>query len=46
MEERQRRTETLALMERSMAQIDAARTRPAKQALREIAAELGLNLDR
>lgn len=46
MEERQRKAETLALMQRSMADIDAGRTRPAKQAIREIADELGLSLDR
>ena len=46
MEERQRKAATLELVERSMADIDAGRTRPAKQALREIAAELGLTLDR
>lgn len=46
MEERQRKAATLELMERSMADIDAGRTRPAKQALRQIAADLGLTLDR
>ena len=46
MEERQRKAATLELVERSMADIDAGRTRPAKQALREIAADLGLTLDR
>jgi antitoxin ParD1/3/4 len=46
MEERQRREATLAMMQRSMEDIDAGRTKPAKQALREIAAALGLTLDR
>jgi putative addiction module CopG family antidote len=46
MEERQRKAATLELMERSMADIDAGRTRSAKQALREVAADLGLSLDR
>jgi len=46
MEERQRKAATLELMQRSMADLDAGRTRPAKQALREIAADLGLSLDR
>jgi putative addiction module CopG family antidote len=46
MEERQRKAATLELMERSLADVDAGRTRPAKQALREIAADLGLSLDR
>jgi putative addiction module CopG family antidote len=46
MEERQRKAATLELMERSLADIHAGRTRPAKQALRQIAADLGLSLDR
>jgi len=46
MEERQRKAATLELMQRSMADFDAGRTRPAKQALREIAADLGLTVDR
>ncbi|MBL4770595.1 MAG: type II toxin-antitoxin system ParD family antitoxin [Planctomycetes bacterium] len=45
MEERQRRAETLELMERSMADIDAGRTRPAKKALKQIADKLRLHLD-
>ena len=46
MEERQRREAPLAMMQRSMEDIDAGRTRPAKQALQEIADQLGLKLDR
>ena len=46
MEQRQRKDATLALMARSLEDIDAGRTRPAKQAIREIADELGLSLDR
>ncbi len=46
MEERQRREATLAMMQRSMEDIEAGRTKPAKQAIREAAAELGLRLDR
>lgn len=38
--------ESLALLERSMEDIKAGRTRPAKPALERIASELGLNLER
>jgi prevent-host-death family protein len=37
---------SLVLLDRSMADIKAGRTRPAKAALREIAKELNLKLDR
>ncbi len=37
---------SLSLLDRSMEDIRAGRTRPAKTALREIANELGLKLDR
>jgi len=46
MERRQQREATLEMMRRSMEDIDAGRTKPAKQALRDIADELGLRLDR
>jgi hypothetical protein len=46
MEERQRKAATLELIKRSMGDIDAGRTRPARQALCEVAANLGLSLDR
>ena len=46
MEERQRREATLEMMRRSMADIDAGRTKPAKRAIRDIADKLGLKLDR
>ncbi len=46
MEERQRRVATLQMMQRSLEDIDAGRTKPAKQAIREAAEELGLKLDR
>ncbi|MCB9918588.1 MAG: type II toxin-antitoxin system ParD family antitoxin [Planctomycetes bacterium] len=46
MEERQRREVTLEMMRLSVADIDAGRTKPAKQALREAAGSIGLNLDR
>lgn len=45
-EEKQRKAATLAMMERSMEDIREGRTKPAEQALREIATRLGLNLDR
>lgn len=45
-EEKQRKAATLAMMERSMEDIRAGRTKPAEQALREIAERLGLSLDR
>lgn len=46
MEDRLRREATLQMMERSMKDIDAGRTKPAKQALRDAAAKLGLRLAR
>ncbi len=46
LEEHERKTATLAMMERSMEDIRNGRTQPAKQALREIAEDLGLKLDR
>ncbi len=45
-EEKKRKADTLAMMERSMEDIRAGRTKPAEQALREIAERLGLSLDR
>jgi antitoxin ParD1/3/4 len=45
-EEKQRKAATLAMMERSMEDIRAGRTKPAEQALREIADRLGLKFDR
>lgn len=38
--------DSLAMIERSVDDIEAGRTRPAKTALRQVAKELGLNLDR
>ena len=38
--------ESLAMMDRGVEDIRAGRTRPAKTALREVADELGLKLDR
>lgn len=46
LEERQRREATLEMMRRSMEDIDAGRTKPAKQALRDAAKALGLRLDK
>ena len=46
MEERQRRDATLEMMRQSMEDIDAGRTKPAKQAIRDAASELGLDLNR
>ena len=46
MEERQRREATLNMMQRSLKDIDAGRTRPAKKAIRDAADQLGLRLDR
>lgn len=43
---KQQRAATLAMMKRSIEDIREGRTKPAEQALREIADRLGLNLDR
>ncbi len=45
-EQKQQRVATLAMMKRSMEDIREGRTKPAEQALREIADRLGLTLDR
>lgn len=46
MEDRLRREATLQMMERSMKDIDAGRTKAAEKALRDAAAKLGLRLAR
>jgi antitoxin ParD1/3/4 len=46
MEEQERKAETLAMMAQSMEDIREGRTHAAKPALRKIAEELGLKLDR
>ncbi|MFT7536719.1 MAG: antitoxin ParD1/3/4 [Hyphomicrobiaceae bacterium] len=45
-EEKQRKAATLAMMESGMQDIREGRTKPAEQALLEIAQRLGLHLDR
>ena len=45
LEERERRAETLTMIEDSMRDIKAGATRPAKEGLAEIAKQLGLELD-
>lgn len=46
METRLRREATLEMLQSSMDDIDAGRTKVAKQALRDLASQLGLRLDR
>ncbi len=45
-EEKQRKAVTLEMMERGMQDIREGRSKPAEQALRDIAKRLGLMLDR
>lgn len=46
MEDRLRREAIAEMMHRSMENIDAGQTRPAKKALQDVANELGLDIDR
>lgn len=44
--EKQHKAATLAMVQRSMEDIREGRTKPAEEALREIAQRLGLDIDR